>query len=225
MPPNRALAAAIALSRAPSLTAAIRSQALPAGVELLLRILASDPDALQQARAVTGLSETELVAIAEFYVLQTMLYRGASSRRVLGVAPDADRAVVRAHMRDLLNWLHPDKNVNAWHAAFAGRVIAAWREIDRGLEDEGPRGSAAGGARSARAHRVPWIASPLGAAPERSTRRSMKGLRIFLAGLTLICGVTVPDAVAYGVRQALFATTFFDAAPAASTRAALSGLQ
>jgi hypothetical protein len=53
----------------------------------------------------------------------------------------------------------------------------------------------------------------------------MKGLRIFLAGLTLICGVTVPDAVAYGVRQALFATTFFDAAPAASTRAALSGLQ
>jgi hypothetical protein len=225
MPPNRALAAAIALSRAPSLTAAIRSQALPAGVELLLRILASDPDALQEARAMTGLSATELVAVAEFYVLQAMLYRGASSRRILGVAPNADRAVVRAHMRDLLNWLHPDKNVSAWHTAFAGRVITAWRQIDRGLEDEGPRGLAAGGARSARAHRVPWIASPLQAAPGRSTRGPMKGLRIFLAGLTLISGVTVPDEATYGVGRTLFATLFFNAPSAAPTRAAFSGLE
>jgi hypothetical protein len=38
MPPNRALDAAIALSRVPSLAVAMRSQALPTGVKLLLRI-------------------------------------------------------------------------------------------------------------------------------------------------------------------------------------------
>ncbi|MGD1038637.1 MAG: J domain-containing protein [Roseiarcus sp.] len=174
----------------------------------------------------TGLRETELVAAAELYVLQVMLYQGASPRRILGVAPNADRAVIRAHLRDLLNWLHPDKNKSAWHAAFASRVIAAWRQVDRGLDgDERPRGLAGGEPPSARAHRVPWIALPLVASPERSARRSMKGLRIFLAGLTLFSGVTVPDEVTYGVGHALFATTFFDAVPAAPTRAALSGLQ
>jgi hypothetical protein len=205
---------------------ALRSQAVPAGVGLLLRILASDPSAWQEARVMTGLREAELVAVAELYVLQVMLYQGASSRRILGVTPDTDRAVIRAHLRHLLNWLHPDKNTSAWHAAFASRVIAAWRQIDRGLEDhERPRGLAARGPPSARTHRVPWIALPLEVAPKRSARRAAKGLRFFFAGLTLICGVTVPDAVAYGVRQALLATTLFDPAPAASTHATVSGLQ
>jgi hypothetical protein len=226
MPPNRALVAAIALSRTPSLAAVLRSQGLPAGVELLLRILARDPGAAQEARAMTGLRETELTAIAELYVLQAMLYQGASSRRILGVAPDADRAEARAHLRHLLNWLHPDKNANPWHAAFARRVIDAWRQIDHGLEgDERPRGMTAGGHRSARARRMPWIALPSEAARGRSGRRSGRGLRASLAGLTLICGVTVPDAAPYEVGRALLATIFFDAMPAASTRAAVSGLR
>ena len=178
MPPSRALVAAIALSRAPSLAAVLRAQALPDGVELLLRVLAGDPDASQKARAMTGLREAELIAAAELYVLQVMLYQGASSRRILGVPPDADRAVTRAHLRLLLNWLHPDKNSSPWHATFASRVIAAWRQIDRGVEDEQPRGWLA--------HRVPWIASPLKATHERSLRR--KGLRVFLAGVALIWG-------------------------------------
>jgi hypothetical protein len=208
------------------LAAALRSQALPAGVGLLLRILASDPGASQEARAMTGLREAELVAAAELYVLQVMLYHGASSRQILGVTPDTDRAVIRAHLRHLLNWLHPDKNTSAWHAAFASRVIAAWRQIDRGLEDrEWPRGLAARGPPLARTHRVPWIALPLEAAPKRSARRGAKGLHYFFAGLTLICGVTVPDAVAYEVRQAVLAITVFDSTPAPSTLPAVSGLQ
>ena len=88
MSPSRALVAAIALSRAPSLAAVLRAQALPDGVELLLRILAQDSDASRIARAMTGLREAELIAAAELYVLQVMLYQGASSRRILGVPPE-----------------------------------------------------------------------------------------------------------------------------------------
>jgi hypothetical protein len=184
MPPSRALVAAIALSRAPSLAAVLRAQAIPDGVELLLRILAGDPDATREARAMTGLSEAELITAAELFVLQVMLCQGALSRRILGVPPDADRAMTRTHLRLLLSWLHPDKNSSPWHAPFARRVIAAWRQIDRGVEDE--RDWAAGSLPSRRAHRVPWIALPLKAADGRSPRRESKGWRVFLAGLTLI---------------------------------------
>jgi hypothetical protein len=180
MYPSPALVAAIALSRAPSLAGVLRTQALPDGVQLLLSILARDPDAAQKARAMTGLREAELIAAVELYVLQVMLYPGAPSRRILGVPPNADRAVIRAHLRLLLTWLHPDKNSSAWHAPFARRVIAAWRQIDSGLEDEQPRGWLA--------HRVPWIASPLEATRQRSRWRASKGLRVFLAGVALIRG-------------------------------------
>jgi hypothetical protein len=186
MPPNRALDAAIALSRVPGLVVAMRSQALPTGVKLLLRILANETDALKEARHMSGLGEPDLVAVAEFYVLQVMLHRGASSPRILGVTADADRTEIRAHMRYLLNWLHPDKNTSAWHASFASRVIAAWRRIDRGLEDEKPRSLAAGTRRSGRSYRVSWVALPLQPAPEVPTRRSVKRLRVFLVGLTLV---------------------------------------
>ena len=180
MHPSRALIAAIALSRAPGLAIVLRAQPLPSGVELLLRILAHDSDALETARAMTGLSQSELIAAAELYVLQVMLYPGAPSRRVLGVQPEADRAATRANLRLLLNWLHPDKNPSEWHAPFASRVIAAWRQIDGGLEDEQLRDPNADRPRSWFAYRMPWIARPSEATRKRPPRWSIKGLRNFL---------------------------------------------
>jgi len=179
MHPSRALIAAVALSRAPGLASVLRAQPLPSGVELLLRVLAHDPDASEAARAMAGLSEAELIAAAELYVLQVMLYPGAPSRRVLGVEPEADRAAVRAHLRLLLNWLHPDKNTNAWHAPFASRVIAAWRQVDSGLEDDQPRDRDVIRPRWF-AYRMPWIAWPSEARHKRTSRWSIKGLRNFL---------------------------------------------
>ena len=158
----------------------------------------------------TGLSQAELIAAAELYVLQVMLYPGAPSRRVLGVQPEADRAATRANLRLLLNWLHPDKNPSEWHAPFASRVIAAWRQIDGGLEDEQLRGRNVDRPRSWFAYRMPWIAWPSEATRKRSPRWSIKGLRIFLGAVTLICGRPRhlmmhlwdrPGAVVDGMRQ------------------------
>jgi hypothetical protein len=54
---NRALDAAIALSQAPTRSTVMRAQELPTGVNLLLRILVGDADALSEARNLTGLRE------------------------------------------------------------------------------------------------------------------------------------------------------------------------
>ena len=116
---NRALDAAIALSQAPTLSTVMRAQELPTGVNLLLRILVGDADALSEARNLTGLRDKDLLVIAELYVLKVMLYRGASARRILGVGFGADRREMRQHMGWLLAWLHPDRNPGAWRAAFA----------------------------------------------------------------------------------------------------------
>ena len=113
---NRALDAAIALSRAPTRATAMRVQELPTGVNLLLRILVGDADALSEARNLTGLRDQDLLVIAELYVLKVMLYRGASARRILGVGFGADRREMRQHMGWLLAWLHPDRNPGAWRA-------------------------------------------------------------------------------------------------------------
>ncbi|MGO8831541.1 MAG: hypothetical protein ACLQE9_01825 [Roseiarcus sp.] len=164
-----------------------------------------------------------MAAVAEVFVLQVMLHREASSLRTLGVAEDADRTEILAHMRDLLKWLHPDRNPNAWRAAFAGRVIDAWRRVDRGLEDEKPRSSAVRMSRSRRLYRVAWIARPLEPARGLSRRRLARWLRVLLTGLTLGAGITVPDEATYGVGQAFLATLLLDEPERAVADAGSSG--
>jgi hypothetical protein len=138
MSPNLALEAALALSRAPSIVRLLRRQPLPTGITLLLQILAGDTDALNEATHLTGLDENELTAVVELYILRVMLFRGASSRRILGVE-DAERAQIRRHMGYLMGWLHPDKRGNTWRVAFSRRVLEAWRQVDMGNEAYQPR--------------------------------------------------------------------------------------
>jgi hypothetical protein len=182
---NPALDAAIALSRAPTLAEAMRSQPLPTGAKLLLRILADESGALSEARRMTGLSDKDLAAVAELYVLQVMLYRGASPRRILGVGPEAERTEIRSHMRYLMTWLHPDKAASDWHAAFAGRVIGAWRSIDRNGGPETPR-VAGGASRKLLPRGVPWIALAKERAPAQPMGPFYKRVRAFFEGFAVV---------------------------------------
>ena len=202
---NRALDAAIALSLAPTRSTVMRAQELPTGVNLLLRILVGDADALSEARNLTGLRDKDLLVIVELYVLKVMLYRGASARRILGVGFGADRREMRQHMGWLLAWLHPDRNPGAWRAAFASRVITAWRSVDRGQEDQVTpvRSPVASGFR--RAQRVPWIALPRDPALSRSAHRWRRGLRVALMGLMLVGLALALGIVAIRVSQAMSA--------------------
>jgi hypothetical protein len=206
---NRALDAAIALSQTPTLAAAMRAQELPTGVKLLLRILANEADALSEARNLTGMSNTELIAIVELYVMRVLLYRGAPARRVLGVGSDADRTEMRRHMAYLLAWLHPDKSPGAWPIAFASRVIAAWRSIDRGREDESRPGRLPVSSRSRRSHRVPWIPLPVEAT--RKSRHLRKVSRFVLLGLVIVGVALTTGVFSNQISQLLSATSLFAA--------------
>ena len=204
---NRALDAAIALSQAPTRSTVMRAQELPTGVNLLLRILVGDADALSEARNLTGLRDKDLLVIAELYVLKVMLYRGAPARRILGVGLGADRREMRQHMGWLLAWLHPDRNPGAWRAAFASRVIAAWRSVDRGQEDQATPVRSPVASRFRRAQRIPWIALPPDPALSRSAHRWRRGLRVALMGLMLVGLALVLGIVAIRVSQAMSATS------------------
>ena len=206
MTPNRALDAAIALSRTPTRATAMRTQALPAGVILLLRILVEDADALTEARSLTGLRDRDLLVIAELYVLKIMLYRGASARRILGVGADTDRVETRRHMGYLLAWLHPDRNPGAWRAAFASRVIGAWRSIDRGQEEASAPVSPRVASRSRRPQRMPWIALPPEPAHSRRSGQWPRALRVVLMGLMLVGVALVMGMVAIQISPAAPAT-------------------
>jgi hypothetical protein len=203
---NRALDAAIALSRAPTRATAMQAQVLPTGVNLLLRILVGDADALNEARNLTGMRDKDLLVIAELYVLKVMLYRGASARRILGVGFSADRREMRQHMGYLMAWLHPDRNPGAWRAAFASRVITAWRSIDRDQEDQGTPVRSAVASRFRRSQRIPWIALPPEPAISQRAGSWRRVLRVGLMGLMLIGLALALGIVAIRVSQAMPAT-------------------
>ena len=207
MPANRALDAAIALARNPTLAAGMRCQPLPEDIKLLLGILAADADALTEARRITGFPQNELAPIIESYVLKVMLFRGASSRRVLGVESNAERHEIRRNLRYLLNWLHPDKNASIWHAAFARRVIVAWRSIDRGQDDGEPSGPTSKAHRSRYPQRLPWIVLPPPVNRQRHPVRSLR--RFWLAGLVVISGCTLPDSVGLEIGRTVSAMAIY----------------
>ena len=158
IPHNHALEAAIALSRAPRLTRVMRSMRLPEGLTFLLRILSGEREALVEAQHLTRLDEQAIISIVEVYVLQVMLFRGASSRRILGVEPGAERSQIRRHMGYLMSWLHPDREPSTWRVAFARRVLESWRQIERGAEEDGPRVPSAATRTGRQRLLIPWIA-------------------------------------------------------------------
>jgi len=114
---------------------------------------------------------------------------------------------MRQHMGYLLAWLHPDRNPGAWRAAFASRVITAWRSVERGQEDLVTPVRAAVAFRLRRSQRVPWIALPREPAFSRSAQGWRRALRVALVGLLLVGLALALGIVAIQVSQAMSATS------------------
>jgi len=135
---GRALPIALDLAAAPALAAGARTQPLPDGVIDVIRIAAGCEDTLAEAARATDCDPAFIKAAAEFYIKQILLHSGSDSRRILGVSPKAGREEMRNHMRWLMLWLHPDHAKSDWQAAFAQRVIAAWRDVGGGAAPPAP---------------------------------------------------------------------------------------
>jgi hypothetical protein len=120
---------ALDLARMPALARSPVFSPIPPNIIELMRIAAASPEACEVAAAKTGEPAPVVIEAARFY-LQHILFRPeADCYRILGIEPNDSRATARSHMRWLLQWLHPDRNHDAWDAVYAERVLKAWREV------------------------------------------------------------------------------------------------
>jgi hypothetical protein len=154
----------------------------------------------------TRLDEDAIISIVEFYVLQVMLFRGASSRRVLGVESSAERSQIRRHMGYLMSWLHPDRDASPWRVVFARRVLDSWHQIERGAEEDGPQRPSVATRPGRQLFLIPWIAER----PPRVARVSFPFIgiwrRLKQRGMVAVTLIAVADNLGRVIGQ----TSFWD---------------
>jgi hypothetical protein len=120
---------ALDLARMPALARSPVLPPIPPDVIELIRIAAASPEACEAAAAKTGEPIAVVTEAARFYLQHVLFRPEADCYRILGIEPNATRTTARSHMRWLLQWLHPDRNHDAWDAVYAERVLKAWREV------------------------------------------------------------------------------------------------
>lgn len=208
---QRAIDMALDLARMPAFAPSMSASPLPADVLEVIRIAAESPEACRAAALATGEPEPVLVEAARFYVQQVLFSAGADCYRVLGIRPDESRASARAHMRWLLQWLHPDRN-GGWDAIYAKRIVKAWREVCNGSHAAVNSHSTAAATesrgrvnpgndrarRSSASPRLPWIARPHENLSKRTRKNSYSPFipRAMIAtsfvAILLLLGLTTP---------------------------------
>jgi DnaJ domain len=125
-----ALRVAIDLMHIPSRVRIARSEPLPAGVHMLLRI-AAGAEAAEESAAIasTGRSRDVIQRAAGFFIEQILLCPNSDSYRVLGATCEATNAELRRNMALLMRWLHPDLDPEGRRSMFASRVTRAWNDL------------------------------------------------------------------------------------------------
>jgi hypothetical protein len=124
-----ALKIAIDLMHVPSQVRLFRSEPLPEGVPLLLRIAAGDNEADRTAVELTGRSIETVQRAAAFFIEQILFAPEADSYRVLGASRQASAAELRRNVGLLLKWLHPDVDPHSERSVFVGKVTGAWNNL------------------------------------------------------------------------------------------------
>ncbi len=124
-----ALKLAIDLLREPSQVQLIKSEPLPEGVELLLRIAAGEADAARSAAVTARRSPKTVQHAAAFFIEQILFAPNADSYRVLGADAAASAGELRRNAALLFKWLHADHGAHGARAAFASRLTVAWNDL------------------------------------------------------------------------------------------------
>jgi len=129
MSDRMALKIAIDLMHLPSQVRLLRSEPLPDGVLMLLRIAAGDAETELNAVELTGRSRDVIRRAAAFFIEQLLFAPDADSYQVLGASPQASNAELRRNLALLMRWLHPDLDARGERSIFVGRVTTAWNNL------------------------------------------------------------------------------------------------
>ncbi len=124
-----ALKLAIALLHVPSKVRLVRSEPLPEGVELLLRIAAGEADTARSAALTARRSPETVRRAAVFFIEQILFAPDADSYRLLGADATASAGELRRNAALLFKWLHPDRDAPGARATLASRLAAAWDDL------------------------------------------------------------------------------------------------
>jgi DnaJ-like protein len=124
-----ALKIAIDLMHVPSQVRLFRSEPLPDGVLMLLRIAAGDEEAETMAVDLTGRSPEIVRQATRFFIEQILFAPEADSYRALGANPQASPSELRRNVALLLRSLHPDVDRRGERSIFVGRVTTAWNNL------------------------------------------------------------------------------------------------
>ena len=124
-----ALKIAIDLIHVPSQVRLFRSEPLPDGVLMLLRIAAGDEEAEKMAVDLTGRSLDIVRQATTFFIEQILFAPEADSYRALGADPQASPGELRRNVALLLRSLHPDVDPRGERSIFVGRVTTAWNNL------------------------------------------------------------------------------------------------
>ena len=129
MAQGSALKLAIEFLHVPTRVRAIRSQALPHDIVVLLQIAAGDEEVIREATGTTDRPRDVVCNAAIFFIEQILFAPDADSYRVLGVSPGATPGELRRNMALLLRWLHPDLAPQGKQSTFACKVTGAWNDL------------------------------------------------------------------------------------------------
>lgn len=129
MSDKMALKVAIDLLHLPSQVRVVRTEPLPDGVSILLRIVAGDDEAERAAAALTDRSRDIVRQAAKFFIEQILFAPNADSYQVLGASRQAGAAELRHNVALLLRWLHPDLDPHGERSIFTSRVTTAWNNL------------------------------------------------------------------------------------------------
>ncbi len=129
MSDRMALKIAIDLMHVPSQVRFYRTEPLPDGVLMLLRIAAGDDEAENTASLLADRPRDIMRQAATFFIEQILFAPNADSYRVLGASAPASAGELRRNVALLLRWLHPDLDPQGERSIFVGRVTAAWNDL------------------------------------------------------------------------------------------------
>jgi len=129
MSDKMALRVAIDLLHVPSQVRLVRSEPLPRGVPVLLRIAAGDEAAEREEADLTVRSRDVVRRAAAFFIEQILFAPDTDSYRVLGSASQASASELRGNAALLLKWLHPDRDPHGERSIFVSRVTEAWNNL------------------------------------------------------------------------------------------------
>jgi hypothetical protein len=124
-----ALKVALDLMHVPWRVKLLKSEPLPEGMALLLRIAAGDVDAETQAAAMADRPVDTVREAAHFFIEQILLCPEADSYRALGATPKATTDELRRNMAWLMTWLHPDLARQGDRSPMVARVTRAWNDL------------------------------------------------------------------------------------------------